>query len=348
MTWVLAFLLSVAGAVAIYAGTHAFWRARSHVRRTKAGPPPIRATRQRIWEDRGPVETLDLAAGAGGPDGAPQPPFIFLDEHKGGLRPCVSVRDARRRTWRVKWGNEVHSEPFASRIAWAAGYFVTPSYFVPSGRIEQVPSLEMAGGCIDEHGAFQEACFQLDDAHARKMFDEHGWAWNDNPFVGTRELNGLRIVLLLVSNWDNKDVRDVARGSNTGIFEFTIPDGTSEARYLVTDWGGSMGSWGTNVVSRGKWDADAYLEQSAKFITGVDDLGHVTWGFSGQRTADAVTEITMDDVRWFAGRFAPVSDEQLRGALAACGATPEEVDRFAAGLRRRLDQLVDIAERAAA
>ena len=55
-----------------------------------------------------------------------------------------------------------------------------------------------------------------------KHFDAHGWAWHDNPFVGTHELNGLKILMMLVSNWDNKDVRDVARGSNTAIFEYPL------------------------------------------------------------------------------------------------------------------------------
>ena len=28
-----------------------------------------------------------------------------------------------------------------------------------------------------------------------------------------------------------------------------------EARYLITDWGGAMGKWGSNIVSRDRWDA---------------------------------------------------------------------------------------------
>ena len=60
----------------------------------------------------------------------------------------------------------------------------------------------------------------MDEAGVVKHFDAHGWAWHDNPFVGTPELNGLKILMMLMSNWDNKDVRDVARGSNTAIFEY--------------------------------------------------------------------------------------------------------------------------------
>jgi hypothetical protein len=317
------------GALAVAGGviaTRGFWFVSGHLRRRRAGPAPVRATRKLLWRDPGPVEALDLASGPGGADGAPVPPFTFLEDHGGALRPSLSVRDARGRTWRVKTGNEVHSEPFACRIAWAAGYFVETNYFVPSGEIQG-------------RGAFTDACFELDDPHARKHFDEHGWAWNDNPFVGTRELNGLKVLLLLLSNWDNKDVRDVARGSNTAIFEYTRPDGTTEARYLITDWGGSMGAWGSSVLSRGKWDCRAYESQSADFVKGVRTDGCVQWGYAGQRTADAAFDITVEDVGWIYRRLSRLSDPQIGDGLRAAGADDEEVRRFTAAVRSRIDQL---------
>ncbi len=87
------------------------------------------------------------------------------------------------------------------------------------------PALQRARACISDDATFRDARFELDEAGVVKHFDEHSWAWNDNPFVGTRELNGLKIVIMLLSNWDNKDVRDVARGSNTAIFEHHIARG---------------------------------------------------------------------------------------------------------------------------
>ena len=157
----------------------------------------------------------------------------------------------------MKWGDEVHTETFAARLAWAAGYFVEVNYFVPSGRIEGAGTLQRAGECIAQDGGFQNARFELDEPGVVKHFDEHSWAWNDNPFVGTRELNGLKIVMMLLSNWDNKDVRDVARGSNTAIFEYRMERDVREARYLIIDWGAALGTWGSNVLSRGRWDCAA-------------------------------------------------------------------------------------------
>ena len=50
---------------------------------------------------------------------------------------------------------------------------------------------------------------------------------------------------MLLADWDTKDRRDVARGSNTAIFEHRVSRWRREARYLITDWGGSMGRWGS-------------------------------------------------------------------------------------------------------
>jgi hypothetical protein len=343
--------------VAGVAATWAFWHLAGRVRRGRAGPPPVRATRHRIWRDPGPVETLDLAAGPGGVDGRPAPPFTFVEEHAAGSSPCVSVRDTRGRRWRVKWGNEVSSEPFACRVAWAAGYFVETNYFLQSGEIRHARDLGKAATCINENGRFENACFELDDPRARKLFDEHGWAWNDNPFVGTRELNGLKILFLLLSNWDNKDVRDVARGSNTAIFEYPVDSiatlstsrsrsgsstGRREARYLIIDWGAALGAWGSNIVQRGRWDPEAYAAQNDLFVTGLDGR-MVHWGYQGQRTADITSDITVEDVRWFDTRAGALSDDQLRAAFRASGATPDQVEQFTAAMRGRLEKLREVA-----
>ena len=111
----------VAGAFVVTWLVFAFWRVRSRMKRRAAGEAPLTSRRAVIWRDPGPAESLDLAAGPGGRDGAPAPPFQFVEEHGTGSFPCVSVRDARGRVWRAKWGHEVHTEAFAARLAWAAG-----------------------------------------------------------------------------------------------------------------------------------------------------------------------------------------------------------------------------------
>jgi hypothetical protein len=320
-----------------------FWRVRSQLQRRAAGEATLQSARAVIWRDPGPAERLDLAAGPGGRDGAPAPPFTFVEEHQAGSSPCISIRDARDRLWRVKWGDEVHTEAFATRLAWAAGYFVETTYFVPGGRVEGIGQLGRARASFDENFQFTHARFELNERGVVKHFDEHSWAWNDNPFLGTRELNGLKIVMMLLSNWDNKDVRDVARGSNTAIFEYKIGPNTREARYLITDWGAALGTWGNNILSRGRWDCAAYAGQNDQFILGMDGE-YVLWGYKGQRTADASGGISRSDVQWLYRFIGGITDEQLAAGLRASGGTETEITDFTKALRVRLNKLRDIAE----
>ena len=313
-----------------------YWRVKSEIRRYAEGETPLRSSRALIWRAPDALSAADLEAGPGGIDGAPAPPFRVVEEHDTGSQPCVSVRDVKDRAWRVKWGQEVHTEVFGTRLAWALGYFAEPSYFIANGTITGAKDLRRARTCINDE-RFTEARFELDEQGVTKHFDAHGWAWHDNPFVGTPELSGLKILMMLMSNWDNKDVRDVARGSNTAIFECRV-DNTIEARYLIIDWGAALGAWGNNIFQRGRWNPEAFAGQNPQFITGIDgDL--VRFGYQGQRTADLAGNITRADVRWFDRIASAISDEHLRAALRASGASLEETDLFTASLRARLTQI---------
>jgi hypothetical protein len=305
----------------------------------RAGPRPFLATHHTIWADPGEVESLDLSSGPGGPGGAPASPFTFVEEHMTGSQPCVSVTDTHGRRWRVKWGSEVRAENFAVRLVWACGYHAETTYFVESGAIEGAHSLQRASACLGEDCSFREARFELDDPAVRKFFEEHSWAWNDNPFIGTPQLNGLKVLVMLLADWDTKDRRDVARGSNTAIFEHRVGRWRREARYLITDWGGSMGRWGSTVVTRGRWDPEGFEAQNAAFVIGTEGE-MVRFGYVGQRTADVATGISIEDVRWLCRYLGRLTDAQLRAALDASGAPPDETERFTRAIRGRIDRLV--------
>jgi hypothetical protein len=343
-------ILVAVGVFVAWTVLHGYWRGLGMYLVRRAGPLRLRASQHRIWRDPGKVDALDLAGGPGGRDGAPAPPFTFITEHSTGSQPCVSVRDARGRRWRIKWGHEVQPEAFAVRLAWACGYFAEETYFVASGAVEHAVDLQRASECIDaKTGRFVDARFELDDPAVRKHFEEHSWAWNDNPFVGTKELDGLKMVVMLLSNWDTKDRRDVARGSNTAIFEMRDPRrpwGSREARYLITDWGGSMGKWGANIVNRDRWDPEGFEAQTPAFATAVHD-GIVSFGYAGQRTADIAHGISIEHARWFYGIAGGLRERQLVEALAASGASEAEQTRFARAIVARIRQLGEIAGSAA-
>jgi hypothetical protein len=256
----------------------------------------------------------------------------------------VKIKDAKGTTWNVKWAEEVHSETFASRLAAAAGYCVRTTYYVPSGRISDCKDLGRAKDRVGSDGSFESAVFKLipDD---EPYLAGHNWSWFNNPFLKTpelmRQLNGLKIMMMLTSNFDAKDGRDVDMGPNTAIYERKRRNGV-EYCYALDDWGGSMGRWG-NLFTRSKWDPTGYAEQSAHFVRGLDDDGFIAWGYSGVHQGEVMKEISPADVAWLLKAIGRITDPQLADALFDAGAEDREAATFTSAIRRRLTQLKQIA-----
>jgi hypothetical protein len=293
--------------------------------------PLVREQQYVLWHDPGPVESLDFQYGVGGEALAPKPPFRFQDEDSSGSTPKIKVTDANGRDWAVKFGKEASPDAFCSRMAWSMGFYAAPTYFVEEGTIEGVKSLQRARSVIDKNGKFEAARFQL-RAKDPKFLKTVTWLWNDNPFMKTPELGGLKVLMMLLSDWDNKDARDAeSRGTNTGIYQHD-----KLLYYFIDDWGGSMGAWG-KFFTRSKWNADHFLQQSANFVKLKD--GELDWGYVGQHSSLLKEAVGKDDVRWLLKRLSRVSDDQLRTGLMASGATPDEQAKYVRGLRMRIDLL---------
>jgi hypothetical protein len=295
------------------------------------------AAPQVLWHDPGDVERLDLFGGPGGRRGAPTPPYQFVRGDSLGSSPKMIVRDAAGRVWSAKWGPEAKAETFAARLAWVAGYYVEPVYYVTKGHIRDVKDRRRIGKYLDERGNFRDARFELIDPGKQYVRDV-GWTSQKNPFVGTHQLNGLKIMVMLTSNWDNKDRRDPS--SNTAILQ-SGRGAQRRAIYMVTDWGGSMGKWG-NFFTREKWDCDGYREQSPDFIKGVNGR-EVRFGFSGQHDDSFKENVSVRDVRWLMRYLGRMTDSQIRAGLRASGANSHEERCFSRALRSRLNQLRQVA-----
>jgi hypothetical protein len=227
----------------------------------------------------------------------PKPPFRFLEEDDKGRSPKLLVRDARGAVWEVKFGDEVKAEVFATKIVSAAGYYSDVTHYVARGGIVGARNLKRAAKHVDASGQFQKPRFEYRDP-SLGFLKNGGWTWKDNHFVGTREFNGLKILVMLLSNWDNKDARD--KSSNVGILE-RRRSREREWIYYVNDWGGSMGGWGRKFFHT-KWDCEKFAEQSDDFIRKIDNDGEVKFGFStGHHGGNFKDGIVLGDVRCWRG-----------------------------------------------
>jgi len=281
-----------------------------------------------LWTDPGDVGARDFRYGVGGSELQPQPPFRFVDEDMSGTSPKVDVTDIAGRHWNVKWGSEAQPSTFCTRLIWACGYYAEPEYFIPSGRIIGAKNLNRASKRLRRDGSFVDARFQL-RTDSPKYLKDVVWKWDENPFVGTHELQGLKILMLLVSNWDPKT-------SNLRVFEDKSA-GNFRYLYAAVDWGASMGKWGGRF-KREKWDCEGFEKQTPDFIKSVENE-RIKWGYRGKKREDVTDDITIDDVRWLLQYLGRITDAQIRDGLEASGATPQENECYARSLRQRIQQL---------
>ena len=293
-----------------------------------------------LWQQPSAITIADWTWGPGGEARAPKAPFEFIEEDFNGTNPKVKVRDAKGDRWTVKFGGEDHSDVFAARLLFAMGYAAQPAYFVRSGMITGVHGLKRAKPFIAKQGEFRYARFKLHESKKVTRVEGPAWSWVDNPFVGSYELNGLKILMMLLSNWDAKDSRD-RKGSNTAVYAKSSPIG-DQLLYSFDDWGATLGTWG-GFFSRDKWNPDGFSRQTRDFASSSDGQ-NIRWGYRGKHGKDITSGIRVEDVRWLLTYLSGVTGEELRAGLEASGATPPEIAVYDEFIRKRISQLQRLCE----
>ena len=295
-----------------------------------------------LWTEPSPARTRNLRYGVGGARLQPRAPYTLLKADESGTTPKVLVRDAAGRKWSVKFGKEVSSDVFGAHLAWALGYYAEPTYYVARGNLRKAVAIHGLEDYIDAAGHFQHARFQLRSSHPEYLPDV-GWSWADNPFVGTRQLNGLKILMMLLSNWDNKDIDDaVKRGSNTAVYR----EGSRYA-FFVNDWGAALGGWGRGptryvwYITRSKWDCSDFTKDTRKFVEVKD--GRLDWGYKGRHSDAMSDDVTAHDVAWLMNYLDRLTDSQIRAGLLASGATAAEAACYTEALQTRIRDLAAVA-----
>jgi hypothetical protein len=277
---------------------------------TLSGAPSPEQLAQ-LWIEPTNIATRDLYGGPGGAENAPDPKasYTVVDVDDEGFSRGYDVEDPLKREWSVKIGLEARPETVVSRILWAVGYHQPPTYYLPAWQ---------ASGSAEPQPA---ARFRLDTPGPQNAGP---WKWNTNPFIGTREFQGLLVLMIMVNNWDLKDTQNVVYEA-----EGAVPP----RQFVVRDIGGSLG--GTRWFLPGSRDNLPDFERE-RYIERVED-GKVRFHYRGAwREPYLKSNIRVDDVIWISQWLARVSDAQWHDAFRAGGYSRDESARYIKRLKEKI------------
>src|SRR6185436_12913205 len=138
-----------------------------------------------LWQDPGPIATLDLIRGVGreSPGPGASGKFTFAREDDEATSPKFDVTDASGVVWKVKLGDESQAETAATRFLWAAGYLVDEVYYLQTMTVADLPDLKRGREFVSAGGVVRGARLERRQPAQAKAGD---WDWFENPFVGTR------------------------------------------------------------------------------------------------------------------------------------------------------------------
>jgi len=297
-----------------------------------------------LWSDPGNIRAKNLFWGPGGDENQPKLPVEFEREDRGGTSPKFDVRDATDKKWGAKMGLEPRPETAASRLMWAVGYLANENYFYPMLRVEKMPAtLHRGQQYLTPAGEVLNVRLQRHPQHLKRV---GRWNWHKNPFYGTREFNGLRVMMALIGNWDLKD-------DNNAIFEQEKKPGPQF--YAVSDIGTSMGTPGksyTDAVSKGNLAVYKRTKLIAHFHQDHIDLNfpkcppfvelfEFEWGFYfhqiGLRWIGK--QIPRDDAKWIGSLLGQLSPDQIRDAFRAAGYSQLEINAYTDAVLSRIHEL---------
>ncbi len=288
---------------------------RTTMRSTLPGPPTA-AQLAELWFQ--PEPDRDLFRGVGGERLAPDPsaPYQVIAVKQGGFSRGLTVKDPAGREWSAKFPPEAAPEVVSSRVLWGAGFHQPPIYYVGEWNATGSPYKNP-----QQPARFRD---RKPDFHG---LDYKGpWSYYENPLVGTRELNGLLVLQVMLGNSDLK-------AEQNAIYELKEPVEGAARWYVAVDVGESWGRTGKLNPPRG--DIQAFEE--TPFIKGLDDKGHVRFDYRGLH-GDLVDHMTPEDVRWICERLQQLTDKQWSDAFRAAGYAPSLADRFIRRFKQKIQE----------
>ena len=272
-----------------------------------------------LWQTPSDISQRDLLLGPGGSEMRPDLRRItFIKEEKGGYSKKYRVSDGSGREWVVKIGKEAQSETSAVRLLWGVGYITEINYLVP--RVT-----------IPGKGTFTNARFEA----RPDRWDRTGeWKWKRNPFIGTPQYQGLKIMMALINNWDLKD-------SNNEIVQIRGGNSNNDY-YIISDLGATFGHASTTPLlwrmTRSRNKPTNYAK--SKFLEKVKG-DRVVLHFGGKNRG-LMKDISIQDAQWMGQWLSQLTDRQLQDAFRAANYRPDEINLLARTVRERTNELVSL------
>lgn len=267
-----------------------------------------------MWKDPTDLESRNLLLGAGGEEMKPDiSRLTFIEQKTGGYSTKYRVKDAKGNEWIAKIGKEAQPDTAANRLLWALGYETEIAYVVPHVKIEG-------------KGEFNNVRLEARPANVKRAGN---WMWENNPFKDKPEFRGLKILMVMINNWDMKD-------DNNEILAMRDTTGEGELRYIISDLGGSFGKTG-GFLSRSRNKPSDY--EKADFIKKVNgDVIDFSYSGKNQKLFEG---ITLADARWLSDLLKRLSDEQIKDAFRSANYSAEEVDQLTNAFKARINQLAN-------
>ena len=285
----------------------------------KSHPKPIpNDAKPVLWREPTDIASRDLFLGPGGEAMKPDLSKVtFIADETRSYSKKYRVRDGAGNEWVVKLGTEAQSETAATRLLWAAGYFVDITYLAPHVDIEG-------------KGSFDNARFEARPKGQKRLGQR--WDWSKNPFVGTNELQGLKVLMTLINNWD------IQNHNNNILLVTDEATGEKEARYFDSDLGASFGKEG-RFIGHTRNRPDQYVADT-KFITGVEH-GLIRFDYKG-KNKHLIQDITVAQAKWLGNILSQLSDQQISDAFRAANYSPEQIEALSRVVKARINELASL------
>ena len=259
-----------------------------------------------LWTDPSDLESRDLLYGNGGKSGVPDATQEF--EYIRGNRQRL-LQDVSGRIWEVRKGESGNAEIASQRILWALGYYSDQEYFVSAARIKgQKRQSDVVLRLLNG------------DLHRKDVT----WAWSSNPFVQSKELEGLLAVMLLMDNLELDDKNNAIAVDSLAKTEI----------YYVSRIRSAFGGCG-GVLNGSRANPTHYAK--AGFIEKTD-AGYVYFHCKVRNSSEPA-KISIESAKWISQLLSRLSDSQLSSAFKAGNFTSPESEAFVRAMRSRIGQI---------